>query len=123
MRIVIIGGPKTGKTYLSAGFVHTPVRHTDDLIVHGDMQTQVRMAADWMNESGSWVIEGAMAVRALRAWMAAHPGVKPAEQVIYLQRPMAARTPQQTSMAKGIDTVWHEIEPLLQALGVNVRLP
>jgi dephospho-CoA kinase len=121
---VIAGGPLTGKTYLSRSFQHTPVYHTDDLIRLGDMAKQVEAAVDRLQCPGSWVLEGVTTVRALRHWMRAHPGAKPPlDRVLYLRRPMADRTPQQTAMAKGIETVWHEIEPQLRALGVEVTLP
>lgn len=140
-RIVILGGPKTGKTTLaehfSLGGTWTPehgtgpgrargpgakaVRHTDDLISLGWSEAS-QAASAWFDEPGPWIIEGVAAVRALRKWRDQHPGERPpVDRVIYLTRPFVDLTPGQRSMAKGVDTVWEEIVDWLRHHGISIE--
>lgn len=73
-----------------------------------------------MAEPGPWCIEGVAAVRALRKALAARPGERPCDRVLYLTEPKAEQTRGQAAMGKGSDTVWREVAPMLRALGVEV---
>lgn len=119
-RIIIAGGPRTGKTTLAATY-HEPVWHTDNLIGQIGWSEISAMAADWFDRPGPWVIEGVAAVRALRKWLTAHASGQPADLVLWLGTPLVARTPGQQTMARGCDTVWAEVLPLLRARGVTVE--
>lgn len=142
MRIVILGGPKTGKTtlanHLALGGTFTDgrtgpgrtrgpgakaVRHTDDLIHLGWSEASQHVADEWLNAPGPWIIEGVAVARALRKWRDAHPGEPPpVDRVIRLTVPHVALTPGQRTMTRGEETVWREVEQwLLSADGIAVE--
>lgn len=120
-RIVIIGGPKTGKTTISRQFPCL-VRHTDDLIATHGWSEASQEIVSWLLTPGPWVIEGVAAVRALRKYLAQHPGSKPCAEILYLTRPHQALNKGQTSMHKSCATVFKEIEPQLKDLGVKIEI-
>lgn len=127
-RIVILGGPKTGKTTLARELDeqcnHRPcgsLRMTDDLIHLGWSEASAA-AALWLDEPGPWIIEGVAVARALRKWREANPGARPpVDRVIRLTTPHVDLSRGQASMAKGEETVWAEIEPWLLENGVEVE--
>lgn len=138
-RIVILGGPKTGKTTLAgeiwrkavAAWVaeHGPIvdlegpvlMHTDD-VMHLGWSEASEAASKWFDTSGPWIIEGVAVVRALRKWRDAHPGEPPpVDRVIRLTTPHVELTSGQATMAKGEDTVWLEVEPWLVEHGVSIE--
>jgi len=126
-RIVICGGPRTGKTLLAnrmfVGEVpprlhpnHPAPRHTDDLIALGWSEASAA-AALWLDEPGQWIIEGVVLARALRKWREAHPGEPPpVDRVIRLTTPHVELTKGQAAMAKGEATVWQEIEAWIEGV-------
>jgi hypothetical protein len=125
MRIIITGGPHTGKTTLAARLaaqIKGPVRHTDDLIDSGrSLDEQAADADRWLALPGPWVIEGVTAAWLLRAWCRAHPrGRPPVDRVIVLSRPLTPLTDGQTRMAKGTQTVMAEVVARLKLAGVPV---
>lgn len=135
-RIVILGGPKTGKTTLATQiaygdggdrtFTRSPVppsiRHTDDLIHFGWSEASQHIADEWLTQPGPWIIEGVAVVRALRKWREAHPGERPpVDRVIRLTTPHVALSKGQAAMAKGEETVWWEIEAWLEMHEVRVE--
>lgn len=120
-RVVIGGGPLTGKTTLArSAFAAVPVRHTDDLIDTHDWSAASATVAEWMAEPGPWVIEGVAAVRALRKALAATDGA-PCDRLIWLRDPHQEREPGQESMAKGCETVLAGIVDELTARGVTIE--
>lgn len=131
-RVVIAGGPKTGKTTLAHEMVggdderdrgehaHVTVRHTDDLIHMGWSESSAA-AALWLDEPGPWIIEGVAAPRALRKWLGSHPEGKPCDVVYWLDAQRVELTPGQAAMAKGCATVWLGIVDDLRARGVEIR--
>ena len=116
-RIVIAGGPRTGKTTLSKLVGASTVRHTDDL---GWSEASAEVST-WFDVDGSWIVEGVAVPRALRKWLAANPDGKPCDVAYWLEEPHERLTPGQASMAKGCAKVWGEILPELEARGVDVR--
>lgn len=118
-RIVITGGPRTGKT-TAATALGLPVRHTDDT-KHMEWSAASAEVATWFDAPGPWVIEGVSAPRALRKWLAAHAEGKPCDVVQRLTVARVALTPGQSTMAKGVETVWREIEPELRRRGVRIE--
>lgn len=131
-RIVIAGGPRTGKTT----FAHDMVggddprdrrEHADVLVLHTDNLAHLgwseasAAAALWLDAPGPWIVEGVAAVRALRKWIAAHPDGKPCDVVYWLTDPVVERTPGQVTMAKGCATVWAEVCGELARRGVEIR--
>jgi hypothetical protein len=134
MRIVICGGPRTGKTTLATSLVDAghfvgcgrrdldilPVRHTDDLIpelqhLGKDAWSEgSRRVSEWLDAPGPWIIEGVSVCRALRKWREAHPGASPpVDKIFRLIEPHETLSKGQAAMAKGEETVWLEIEPWL----------
>jgi hypothetical protein len=117
LRIVIAGGPRTGKTTLAAS-LGLPVLHTDDLISLGWVAAGAA-AAEWLDQPGPWVIEGVTAPRALRRWLKRHPDGAPCDLIAFLARPAIPRTRGQEAMAKGCAKIFAEIAPVLTARGVR----
>jgi len=120
-RVVIVGGPKTGKTTMAVGLCAPVTIHTDHDMAAGDFSAQSAAVAQQLDRQTPYVMEGVTAVRALRKWMQAHPEGKPCDTVVRLTRPHTALTPGQASLAKGCDTVFREIEPELRRRGVVIE--
>lgn len=106
--------------------------HTDDLLSSApigalkrreDWSGQSDEVARWFDRPGSWIVEGVTVPRALRKWLAAHPG-KPCDKIIWLTRPKVPRNKGQKAMADGCLTVWREVQFLLHERGVEMeKLP
>lgn len=130
-RIVITGGPRTGKTTLAGRLCETDgsqVRHTDDLVEQlkhlGKDAWSAGSAevAKWLGEPGPWIIEGVSVSRALRKWREQHPGEPPpVDRVIFLSEPYETLSKGQASMAKGVETVHAEIDSWLAEHGVTTE--
>lgn len=123
-RIIVAGGPRTGKTTLAdrlAAGLGITARHTDDLIGTLDWSASSAEVATWFDADGPWVIEGVAAARAIRKWLAAHPEGTPANVVHLLTEPFEPLNTRQLGMAKGCETVWNEIAGELLARGVTVQ--
>lgn len=116
LRIVLAGGPRTGKTTL-ANALGLPVRHTDDLIELGWVAAGAA-AAKWFDAPGPWIVEGVTAPRALRRWLKRHRRGKPCDVIVFLAEPAIARTPGQEAMAKGCAKIYGEIRAALRRRGV-----
>jgi hypothetical protein len=123
-RIVICGGPKTGKTTLAGKVAHRirarEVRHTDELIGVLPWSEDSEEVARWFSIPGPWIVEGVAAVRALRKWLASHPEGAPCDLVCWLSEPKVPRTPGQERLAKGTATVWAGTEQGLRNRGVII---
>ncbi len=126
-RVVIVGGPKTGKTTLGEhlrrrlGRGHgIPVRHTDDLIGSASWSEASSVVADWFDEPGDWVIEGVTTARALRKWLLRGSEGKPCDGVIVLEEFRADVTDRQAAMARSVMTVFNEVEIELLDRGVEI---
>jgi hypothetical protein len=133
MRLVIAGGPRTGKTTIADAIVAAGaaapfgsvtrgganVLHTDDLIDLGWVPAG-RAAAAWLDLPGPWVIEGVTAPRALRRWLKRNRRGKPCDVVLVLAKPRVPRTKGQEAMAKGCAKIMAEIAPALRRRGVKI---
>jgi dephospho-CoA kinase len=121
-RIVIVGGPKVGKTTaadaIARVFGHT-VMHTDDLIsTHswGDVPDAI---LEWFELPGPWVVEGVQTARALRRWFKSQPRSSATmnllvDAVVNVTRPpFVPLSRGQESMAKGVAKIFAEVEPRL----------
>lgn len=85
-RILIIGGPRTGKTMLANRLgiqLGMLARHTDDVAATGWSEAS-QAASEWIDPDVSWIIEGVAMGRAMRKWLAANPGRPLAAKVILL---------------------------------------
>lgn len=113
-RIIIVGGPKTGKTTLAAEIAgDAPVFHTDDLIGTHSWADVPEAIIEWMVRKGPWVIEGVQTARALRRWIKSTGELPPVDQVVVKTTPFVELTKGQAAMMKGVMTVWKEVEPFL----------
>jgi dephospho-CoA kinase len=122
VRIVICGGPKTGKTTLSQNLgCLFPVHHADDFISLGWSEASNAVAGLFSNPD-PWVVEGVSCARALRKWLKSHPEGRPCDKVILLMdiKSMDGYTTRHSSMASGVHTVFAEIEGELMSRGVEV---
>lgn len=124
-RIVIAGAPRCGKTTRALELARqhgAKVRHTDDLIgkYDRDRDGEAQAVARWLDEPGPLIVEGVTAARGLRRWLQTHPYGKPCDEVLVMRRPLVALNDGQRAMAKGCETVWQEIAPVLKRRGVQV---
>lgn len=74
-----------------------------------------------MRLPGPWVIEGVSVVRTLRHWLAENETGTPADRVFWSDLPKVLQTEGQARMAKGIATVWRQIEGALTSRGVAIQ--
>lgn len=122
MRILIIGGPKTGKSTMGAAIARkygVELQSTDSVIDLGWSAASAEVAR-WMAKPGPWVIEGVAGARACRKLMAAIPGHKPCDLILVADHPFVALSAGQQAMAKGCATVWNEIRAEVLRRGVKV---
>lgn len=123
-RLAIAGGPRTGKTQLArklAAHLGCALRCTDDLIPLG-WSNDSAVAATWFDDPNGFVIEGVAVVRALRKWLASHAEGKPCDRVVWLDIPKVQLTREQLVMAKGCETIWRGVRPLLLERGVEITV-
>lgn len=125
-RVVIFGGPHTGKTSLSYRLQNecgiATVRHGDDTESMGWSESSAA-ASEWLNEPGEWVIEGVQMARALRKWLKANPNTPLDADIIMLSKPFGVLLRGQESMAKGVVTVFNEIRADLIERGARIHRP
>lgn len=125
MRIVIGGGPRTGKTTYALDTIlvpiETPTWHTDSLVgTHSWSEASAEVAA-WMHRPGPWIIEGVATARALRKFMRACPD-EPCDLVVWCRTLLELHTKAgQDAMRKGCETVFRSILPELERRGVKVE--
>jgi len=124
-RIVIGGGPRTGKTTLAnelktVWHVPGPLRHTDDLIENLTWRMASQIVAGWFDQPGPWIIEGVTVSRALRKWHQQHRGSgPPIDCCIFLEEPYEPLTAGQAAMTWGVATVHSEVAEWLREHGIR----
>lgn len=125
LRIVIAGGPRTGKTTLALVLDRgAGVTQTDDLIPGAPWSEQSAQACELMEKPGPWIIEGTTTVRALRRFLAQHPAPeKPCDLLVWMDQPQSELTAGQHRMAKGCLTILNQIEKELADRGVTISRP
>lgn len=124
-RIIVAGGPRSGKSTLSAALsegYRIPVRGTDELLGL-EWSRSSEVAALWFDHPGPWICEGVVTPRALRKWLLAHPDGAPADWIVWLDEPVSERVPGQEAMAKGCATVFRQILPELREREVRILMP
>ena len=128
LRLVITGGPRTGKTTLARS-LGLPVYSTDDLIeTYKHLGREAWSAVSqhvvdhWFTQPGPWIVEGVAVSRALRKWRDQHPGeLPPVDRVIYLTTAHTPLSPGQIRMEKGVVTVHRQIETWLVEHGLKTE--
>jgi hypothetical protein len=121
-RIVIAGGPRSGKSTLAQNISRggrIKVRGTDELLAL-DWSESSLVASSWFEYPGPWICEGVAMPRALRKWLARNPSDAPADLIVWMNEAVSPRVPGQEGMAKGCATVWREILPELDRREVRV---
>ncbi len=120
-RIVIVGGPSTGKSTLAHRLTAPErVRCTDELVGVLEWSEASAEVARWFDEPGPYVIEGVATARALRKWLAAHPDASLDAVIVLTGRPFAELSKGQAAMSKGVATVWNEIVVDVLKRGIRV---
>lgn len=133
MRVIIIGGPRRGKSTLAATFGH-PVFCGDPLSkvkeprkgvtylpeglpFAGDDGGAAHVAHIWFVWPGPWVCEGHVMARALRRWLNG-PNAKeaPCDKIIVLSSAKVETSRGQDAMHLGVMTVWNEIAHNFRAI-------
>lgn len=120
-QVIVAGGPRSGKSTIGARAgerFKLKVRHGDSLIGKKKWSEASDEVAGWLDESDQWLVEGVVAVRALRKWLKRNPGKALNATVVWLRDPVQARTKRQAAMAKSVEKIWNEILPDLTARGV-----
>lgn len=122
MRLAICGAPRAGKSTLAAligAELGLPVVCTDDYRTH-PWPTVPDLVLRDIRDRESWILEGTQAARVLRRWLNER-GANPMLQSVYwLDKPVLELTEGQATMAKGIRTVFADVRPLLNKLGIPV---
>lgn len=131
-RIVIVGGPRAGKSWLADELadhiigcavrcgdprskVKEPLEGVEYLPEGLDMEDEsTRWIVDnWFSSPGPWVCEGWIMARALRKWLQHYAGrdAYPCDKVIVFTGPREGieLLPGQATMHKGVTTVWNRV--------------
>lgn len=124
-RVIIAGGPLVGKTTLARKYAKAynieNVRCTDSVIHQFGWSRASLEVAAWFYDTGPWIVEGTIAVRALRRWLLHTPMTERcADEIVYLHTPMASVTKDQQRMVLGCNTIWSEIVGELRARGFQI---
>lgn len=142
-RIVVIGGPRTGKTtyatklarelkvHLASTGKHTEnpeglvsVKNygkvsTDDYVSKYSYPDLPAKVIEDLRKMDDFVLEGTQAARVLRRWLREAPDEPKLDKtLVFLGKPWVQRNPRQEATAKGVKTVWRDLEPLLKRHGV-----
>ena len=136
-RIVVIGGPRTGKTTYATKLARQLGVHlastgkrteaegglvsTDNYIGRGTWGEVPDHIIKDLRQRESFVLEGTQAARVLRRWLTQNPDEPRIDKVLVFNRAWVPRNPHQESMAKGVKTVFRDLEPLLKMAGVTVE--
>lgn len=138
-RVVIVGGPRRGKSTLADELGIRPVRCGDpkskvkqplDYVSYlpeglrfaGAGGSSDWVARNWFPLDGPWICEGHVMARALRRWMQTEDGM-PCDKIIVLDRSAFGNvTPGQRAMHSGVMRVWREIAQHYAAI-TEIRKP
>ena len=121
-RVVIAGGPRSGKSHLAAKLLRNGQRlHDGEELTGVEWSAGSELFSRWLDEPGPYICENVAAARGLRKWLLRNPlGGLPADLFIQLDTQVDTRAPGQEAMAKGCRTVWDEIEPGLVRRGAKI---
>lgn len=141
-RIVLVGGPRRGKSSLAREFraQAIPTYCTDPLSLVKDPESDVTylpegltwsqgseyVATNWFTLPGPWCIEGIGTVRALRKFATLYSRASLAElledrdnlgnavEILYISNAVSVTgaTKEQEALAKGVATVWGEVKDI-----------
>lgn len=132
-RIIIVGGPRVGKTTLSKKLIDEwgiSTLHTSQDLERlfpanqsngENWSKSSEYASKWFDEEGDWICEGVQMARGLRKWLLANPGKQLDADIFLLRQPMVPQLDGQKAMMKGVETVFREIEHALIKRGARVH--
>lgn len=132
-RIVIIGGPRVGKTTLSNKLIDgfgISTLHTSQELERlfpanqsnsDNWSKSSEYASKWFDDPGDWICEGVQMARALRKWLKANPGKSLDADIVLLRQPMVPQRDGQKAMMKGVETVFQGIQGELATRGARVH--
>lgn len=136
-RIVVVGGPRTGKTTYATELAKKLGVHlastgkrteqegglvsTDNYMKRGTWKEVPDLIINDLRNRDSFVLEGTQAARVLRRWYKQNPDEPKLDKVLVFGRPWVQRTPGQIGMAKGVQTVLTDLAPLLARAGVEME--
>lgn len=125
-RILIGGGPRTGKTYLARRLGMTTghrVMRTEAILARGATFAQLGgWVSEWMAQPGPCIIEGLAVPRGIRHWLRNHTEPVPFDKVYWLgTNPRITLTKGQESTAKACATVWAQCVAALQQQGIIIE--
>lgn len=133
MRVVLVGGPRSGKSTLARkmglkhyctdplSLVKEPLEGVEYLpegLEWGEDSEYV--ATSWLGKDNA-VIEGVGTVRALRKWMETNEEM-PCDCILYLCDKVVERTDGQQTMAEGVETIWNEIADYYKNIATKIRI-
>lgn len=110
-RILILGGPKAGKTTTSKSLgvkMGIKVQHLDELNEDHEWSEQSDAIAEGLDEEGPWIKEGVAGVRGLRKWLKNNPGKLPPFQIKVMKKPLQELKTGQKIMHKQHETILRE---------------
>lgn len=125
MKILIIGGPRTGKTTRALeqaktletlGTPHTLV-HTDDIAARLPWSMVSDEVFELLQRPGDWIIEGVAGVRGLRKYLKA--GLVPDFEVIWMGTPYAQEKKHHAMHAQAL-SIWRECQGMIELNRVNL---
>lgn len=99
-RVVIAGGPNTGKSTLALSVPHERIVGTDDYMGM-DWEAIPSAIMERVQNEPTFILEGVQSARCLRRGLCA-------DAVVWLDHPYPPYKPKHESMAKGIKTVFTE---------------
>lgn len=137
MRIVIVGGPRVGKTTYATKIAKQLGCHlgstgkrteqedglisTDNYMKRADWKTLPDVVIKDLKDRESFVLEGTQAARVLRRWLKEDPSSAKIDKVLVFNRPWVERNAGQNAMAKGVATILRDMAPLLRDSGIEVE--
>ncbi len=110
-KILIIGGPKGGKTTHARKLSQEhgiPIEHFDYHIGKYQWSELSDKISDWLSEPGPWIMEGVAGVRGLRKWLRKNKR-EPDFEIIVLNKPHIKLSPGQDRMHKNHTKILNEV--------------
>ncbi len=109
-KILIIGGPRCGKTTLGRKLsreLGIPIDHFDNYINKYEWSEMSEKISDWLSEPGPWIKEGVAGTRGLRKWLRKNAR-EPDFEILILNSPHVKLTPGQDRMHKNHSKILQE---------------
>lgn len=110
-KILIIGGPRCGKTTHAIDLgrrTGIETEHYDWMIDRYGWSEVSDVIAEGLNDQGDWIREGVAGVRGLRKWLRRNPGIPPFK-IVVMNTPFIPMTPEQRRMHAGTTTMINQV--------------